>query len=135
LRCGTCAVSSAATGGSPTGHSCSCTPAWEARLPDPEAFKNPGPDGKFHFRGWGADAVQWLLERRHITGIGVDTMSLDPGVSTTFDSHKRLLGADRYGRESVANLPHLPACGAQVIVGVIPWGEGSGGPCRLLATY
>jgi kynurenine formamidase len=101
----------------------------------PRGVQEPGPDGKFHFRGWGADAVQWLLERRHITGIGVDTMSLDPGVSTTFDSHKRLLGADRYGRESVANLPHLPACGAQVIVGVIPWGEGSGGPCRLLATY
>jgi kynurenine formamidase len=108
---------------------------WEARLPDPVAFKNPGPDGKFHFPGWGADAVQWLLERRYITGIGVDTMSLDPGVSTTFDAHKRLLGADRYGLENVANLRQLPACGAQVIVGVIPWEEGSGGPCRLLATY
>jgi kynurenine formamidase len=108
---------------------------WEDRLPDPEAFKNPGPDGKFHFPGWGADAVQWLLERRHITGIGVDTMSLDPGVSATFDAHKRLLGADRYGLENVANLRHLPARGAQVIVGVIPWEEGSGGPCRLLATY
>ena len=108
---------------------------WEERLPDPEAFKNPGADGKFHFPGWGADAVRWLLERRHITGIGVDTMSLDPGVSATFDAHKTLLAADRYGLENVANLRDIPARGAQVTVGVIPWEEGSGGPCRLLATY
>ncbi|MDQ5832460.1 MAG: hypothetical protein M3550_05285 [Actinomycetota bacterium] len=49
--------------------------------------------------------------------------------------HTRLLGADRYGLENVANLAGLPARGAQVTVGVIPWEEGSGGPCRLLATY
>jgi kynurenine formamidase len=97
------------------------TPAliW-TRLVTSEAFKNPGPDGKFHFPGWGADAVQWLLERRHITGIGVDTMSLDPGVSATFDAHKTLLAADRYGLENIANLRDIPARGAQVTVGVIP---------------
>ena len=57
------------------------------------------------------------------------------GNSTTFAVHTRLLGSDRYGLENVANLRQLPARGAQVIVGVIPWEEGSGGPCRLLATY
>lgn len=108
---------------------------WEARLPDPDAFKNAGPDGTYHFPGFGIDAVEWLLERRQITGIGVDTLSLDPGNSATFDVHKRLLGADRYGLENVANLGELPACGAEVIVGVVPWEEGSGGPCRLLARY
>jgi kynurenine formamidase len=108
---------------------------WEERLPDPAAFKNADPDGTYHFPGFGIDALEWLLERRHITGIGVDTMSLDPGNSTTFAVHTRLLGSDRYGLENVANLRQLPARGAQVIVGVIPWEEGSGGPCRLLATY
>lgn len=108
---------------------------WEARLPDPVAFKNADADGTYHFPGFGIDAVEWLLERRNITGIGVDTLSLDPGNSTTFAVHTRLLGADRYGLENVANLAGLPARGAQVTVGVIPWEEGSGGPCRLLATY
>ena len=108
---------------------------WEERLPDPEAFKNADAAGTYHFPGFGLEAVEWLLQRRRITGIGVDTMSLDPGNSATFDVHKRLLGADRYGLEGVANLGELPAGGARVVVGVVPWEEGSGGPCRLLATY
>jgi kynurenine formamidase len=108
---------------------------WEERLPDPAAFKNAGSDGTYHFPGFGIEALNWLLERRRIRGIGVDTMSLDPGNSTTFAVHKRLLGADRYGLENVANLKRIPARGAQVIVGVVPWQDGSGGPLRLLATH
>ena len=108
---------------------------WEKRLSDPAAFKNTGADGKFHFPGFGREALDVLLETRSIRGIGVDTLSLDVGASTTFDVHKRLLGADRYGLENVANLLKIPPRGADVVVGVIPWEEGSGGPCRLLATY
>ncbi len=108
---------------------------WEERLPDPVAFKNADASGTYHFPGFGIDALEWLLARREIKGIGVDTMSLDPGNSTTFPVHTSLLGADRYGVESVANLSRIPPRGAEVVVGVVPWEEGSGGPCRLLATY
>lgn len=108
---------------------------WEARLSDPASYKNAGTDGKYHFPGFGIDALDFLLEKRDITGIGVDTMSLDIGPSSTFDVHTRLLAADRYGLENVANLSRIPPRGAQVFVGVIPWEKGSGGPCRLLATY
>jgi kynurenine formamidase len=108
---------------------------WESRVGDPDAFKNTGADGKYHFPGFGAEALEVLLTERQITGIGVDTLSLDPGISATFDVHKRLLGADRYGLENVANLSKIPPRGASVVVGVVPWEEGSGGPCRLLATY
>jgi kynurenine formamidase len=108
---------------------------WERRVGDPQAYLNPGPDGRFHFPGFGLDAVEWLLERRHIRAIGVDTVSLDIGASTTFDVHKRLLGADRYGLENLANLGHIPPRGAEAIVGVIPWEQGSGGPCRVLARW
>ncbi|HVL94475.1 MAG TPA: cyclase family protein [Solirubrobacteraceae bacterium] len=108
---------------------------WDARVGDSAAYKNAGADGKFHFPGFSLKAVDFLLDKRRITGIGVDTLSLDPGESATFDVHKRLLGADRYGLENVANLKRIPARGATVTVGVIPWEEGSGGPCRLLATY
>ncbi|HWI06296.1 MAG TPA: cyclase family protein [Solirubrobacteraceae bacterium] len=108
---------------------------WERRLGDPTAFKNVGSDGKFHFPGFGREALDVLLRTRRITGIGVDTLSLDIGASSTFDVHKRLLGADRYGLENVANLSKIPPRGANVVVGVIPWEDGSGGPCRLIATY
>ena len=45
------------------------------------------------------------------------------------------LGSDRYGLEGLANLGAIPPRGATLIVGVIPWEEGSGGPCRVLARY
>jgi kynurenine formamidase len=108
---------------------------WEERLPDPAAFKNADAGGTYHFPGFGIEALEWLLDRRSIRGIGVDTLSLDPGNSTTFDVHVRLLGSDRYGLENVANLRRIPPRGAKAVVGVVPWEEGSGGPCRLLATY
>ena len=106
---------------------------WAAKVNDDAAFKNADSSGVYHFPGFGIDAVEALLERRDIRGIGVDTLSLDPGNSTTFAVHNRLLGAHRYGIENVANLSALRPKGAYVSVGVVPWEEGSGGPCRLLA--
>ena len=108
---------------------------WEKRLPDPDAFKNPGPDGRYHFPGWGIRAARWLLERRNITCIGVDTLSLDPGRSTTFAVHLAVLGADKYGLENLANLKRIPPKGTHAFVGLIPWEEGSGGPCRVIAHW
>jgi kynurenine formamidase len=108
---------------------------WERRLPDPDAFKNVGPDGKYHFPGFGIEAATWLLERREITCVGVDTLSLDPGRSTTFDVHLAVLGADKYGLENVANLKRIPPRGAHAFVGLVPWEEGSGGPCRIIAHW
>ena len=75
------------------------------------------------------------MERRRIRGVGVDTLSLDPGRSTAFEAHLTILGADCYGIEGLANLGRLTREGAEVIVGVIPWERGSGGPARVLATY
>ena len=108
---------------------------WAARVDDPVAYKNAGPDGTYHFPGFGIEAVEWLLDRRDITAIGVDTLSLDVGESTTFDVHVTLLGSDKYGLENLANLSAIPPRGAKVFVGVIPWEEGSGGPCRVIARY
>ena len=108
---------------------------WERRLPDPDAFKNPGPGGTYHFPGWGIEAATWLLEHRDITCIGVDTLSLDPGRSTTFPVHLAILGADKYGLENVANLKRIPPRGAHAFVGLVPWEEGSGGPCRVIAHW
>jgi kynurenine formamidase len=106
---------------------------WAARLGTPGAFSNKDAGGVHHFPGFGLEAVDWLLRRRAIKGLGVDTLSLDAGNSNTYPVHKRLLGAGRYGLESVANLSRLRPKGAVVSVGVVPWEEGSGGPCRLLA--
>jgi kynurenine formamidase len=108
---------------------------WDAKVMDPLAFKGGAAFPNYHFPGWSEEAVDWLIRNRNITGIAVDTLSLDPGNSTTFPVHLRLLGADRYGLENVKNLGTIPARGTTIFVGVIPWEEGSGGPLRALAVW
>jgi kynurenine formamidase len=83
--------------------------------------------------GFGIEAIEWLLAERDISSIIVDTLSLDPGISTDLPVHINFLGSGRWGLENVANLSQIPPRGATVFVGVIPWQEGSGGPCRVLA--
>jgi kynurenine formamidase len=65
----------------------------------------------------------------------VDTLSLDPGNSTTFATHVVLNGAERYGIENLANLHRLPARGASIFVGLVPFKQGSGGPAKVLAHW
>lgn len=119
----------------PTGAAVLMYSGWETRVGSEEAYRNADASGTYHFPGFGVEAVEWLLVNRNIRAIGVDTLSLDPGNSTTFDSHVTLLAADRYGLENVANLATIPARGATIFVGLIPWEEGSGGPCRVLARW
>lgn len=107
---------------------------WGQYWNDVPAFRNADADGVMHFPGFSGEAVQWLLENRNINGIGVDTLSLDPGNSATFDAHYTILGAAKYGLEGIANLDELAANpGALVVVGVNRWEAGSGGPGRVLA--
>lgn len=108
---------------------------WESRAGSVTAYQNVGPDGLQHFPGFGAEATSWLLANREITGIGVDTMSLDPGASTTFSTHLTILGANRYGIENLRNLGTIPPRGATAYIGLIPWKNGSGGPLRAIATW
>jgi kynurenine formamidase len=107
---------------------------WAKKIGDDAAYKGGAP-GDYHFPGFGDEAIEFLLERRRAAAIGVDTLSLDNGPSTTFSVHVNWLKADNYGLENLANLDKLPAHGATAIVGVIPWEEGSGGPARVIATY
>jgi kynurenine formamidase len=108
---------------------------WGTRIGDPEAYRGADAAGTLHFPGFGADTCEWLLERRRIRSLGVDTLSIDPGVSTTFDTHLLLTGADRYGLENLAHLDRIPSTGATIVVGLIPFEEGSGGPARVFASW
>jgi kynurenine formamidase len=107
---------------------------WDRKLGDDD-FLGRDASGTYHFPGFGADAIEFLLDQRRAAAIGVDTLSLDNGPSETFDVHVAWLGANNYGLENLANLDRLPPAGAVATVGVIPWEEGSGGPARVLATY
>jgi kynurenine formamidase len=108
---------------------------WGAKVSDADAYRGTDSDGVLHFPGFSADACDWLIRRRRIRALGVDTLSIDPGDSATFDTHRILNGAERYGIENLANLRRIPARGAQIIVGVIPFEQGSGGPAKVLASW
>ena len=107
-----------------------------AKIGDVTAYRGaPLPEETLHFPGFGAEATEWLLRRRGIRALGVDTLSIDPGVSEEFETHLILLGADRYGLENLANLDRLPRRGSTVVVGLIPYEQGSGGQARVFASW
>jgi kynurenine formamidase len=108
---------------------------WASKVGDPLEFKGGAAFPNYHFPGYSGEAAMWLAERRKVTAIGVDTLSLDPGNSSTFPVHVNFLATDRYGLENLNNLDRIPPVGAQAYVGLIPWEEGSGGPCRVIATW
>jgi kynurenine formamidase len=108
---------------------------WAEKVNDPLEFKGGAAYPNYHFPGFSEEAALWLAEERDVTAIGVDTLSLDPGNSTTFPVHVNFLATDRYGIENLAGLDRIPPRGAVAYVGLIPWEEGSGGPCRIIATW
>jgi kynurenine formamidase len=108
---------------------------WAAKAGSPAEFLGGPAFPDFNFPGFGIEATDWLVARRNPVGIGVDTVSLDPGSSTTFDVHVGLLGSDRYGVENLRNLDRIPPRGARAFVGPVPWQDGSGSPCRVIASW
>lgn len=106
---------------------------WSAKVGDGDEFRGGGGFPDLNFPGFSIDATDWLVAHRDPVGIGVDTMSLDPGNSGTFDVHFGFLATGRYGIESLANLADIPPSGALAFVGPVPWEDGSGAPCRVIA--
>ena len=108
---------------------------WDARINDPESFINMGDDDLLHFPGFHPDAAALLVEERDITGIGVDTLSLDYGSSTDFGTHITILGAGKYGMEGAGSLADVHPAGALIIVGGPKFMIASGGPSRVMALF
>ncbi len=105
---------------------------WQSRLGTP-GFRNADDGGVMHFPGFHVEAVKMLLEEADVTGVGVDTLSIDFGQSADFVTHYEWLPANRWAVENMANLDELPATGATLVVGAPKHQGGTGGPCRLMA--
>ncbi|HUG07838.1 MAG TPA: cyclase family protein [Acidimicrobiia bacterium] len=108
---------------------------WADKVDDGGEFRGGTGFPDLNFPGFSFDATDWLVRNRDPVGIAVDTMSLDPGNSTTFAVHSEFLATGRYGIESIANLDGIPPRGALGFIGVVPWEDGSGAPCRIMATW
>ena len=89
--------------------------------------------GRLHFPGFSKAAAKMLIDERKVRGLGIDTLSMDYGLSRDFAVHHVVNGAGRYGLENVANLDRLPPRGFHVIIAPLKIETGSGGPTRVLA--
>jgi len=100
-----------------------------------DRYQNRDAQGTMHFPGYSAEAASWLVEKRKIRGLGIDTLSIDPGISKDFAVHHVVNGAGKYALENVARLEELPARDFLLIVAPIKIETGSGGPTRIWAVY
>lgn len=106
---------------------------WGDRVRDAAAYRNADAAGSLHFPGCSPEGARLLVEGRGVRALGVDTLSIDRGLSRDFAVHKILGSAGRYALENVARLSDLPAVGATLIAAPMKIDGGSGGPARLLA--
>jgi len=105
---------------------------WPARWPDVVRYRNQDANGKMHFPGYSVRAAKLLLERK-VSGLGCDTLSIDPGNSPDFPVHHLVLAAGVYQLENLADLKDLPESGAFLIAAPIKLEGGSGGAVRVFA--
>jgi kynurenine formamidase len=96
-------------------------------------YGNADPKGILHFPGISVEAARFLLKERQVRGIGIDTLSCDPGNSTTFDAHHAVLGAGKVNLENLANLDQVPVRGAWLFAAPLPIKNGTGAPARVFA--
>ena len=88
---------------------------------------------KLHFPGLHPRGARWLVRRRAVRAVGIDTASIDYGQSKLFRSHRILGAANVPVFENLANLGRLPARGSLVIALPMKITGGSGGPLRAMA--
>lgn len=106
---------------------------WWRRWNDYDKYKNADGNNKLHFPGYSAKAAEFLVNKRNINGIGIDTLSADHGISTDFAVHHIINGAGKYILENVNNPDKLPPTGATLIIAPIKIEGGSGGQTRIWA--
>jgi kynurenine formamidase len=106
---------------------------WQSKWSDKAAFLNQDASGGLHFPGFGSEATQFLLIKRQIAGLGIDTHGVDSGQDTTFATNRLILEQPRIVLENLTNLDQLPAIGTTLVIGVLRLLGGSGSPVAVLA--
>ncbi len=105
---------------------------WHKKFAAPKTYVNQDDAGVLRFPGFSVAAAQLLVER-DVAGIGIDTLSLDPGKALSFPVHKLILGAGKFQVENMNNLNALPAVGAVAVIGVLPVRDASQAQARIFA--
>ena len=102
---------------------------WDAYWQDPGRYLG---DPEPAFPGLAADAAELLVERG-VAGLGIDTLSVDPGHSTELPVHNILLPAGIWQLEGLIELGRVPARGSWLVAAPLRLVDGSGTPARVFA--
>ena len=105
---------------------------WYRKFHSPQDYINQDDSGVLHFPGFSVAATR-LLVQRNVAGIGIDTLSLDPGNDLSFPVHHIMLAAGKYQVENMNNLDALPVKGAIAVIGVLPIKDASQAQARIFA--
>jgi kynurenine formamidase len=108
---------------------------WATRAYEPGRFVNMDNGGTMHFPGFSARLIDFAVRERAIAGVGVDTLSIDPGSQATYPAHKRLFSAGKWAVECLANLDRVPQSGASLLVAPVKVKGASGAPARVIAFW
>ncbi len=106
---------------------------WDSRWYSMSSYRNADSKGAMHFPGYSLEAAKFLVNARQVVGLGIDTLSIDPGVAKDFPVHHFTAAHQVYHIENVANLEKVPETGTIVVVAPAKLEGGSGGPVRVLA--
>jgi len=108
---------------------------WARRWPDWNSYygsDTPEDVTTFHFPGV-SEAAALALQSRGVAGVGIDTASIDPGVSSEFEAHRVLAARNAYNLENLTGLDGLPETGFGIIALPMKIAGGTGGPTRVVA--
>ena len=105
---------------------------WDELWHSEKQFRNEKADHLTHYPGFSLQTAKFLVKTRGVVGLGIDTMSVDIGATTTYPVHLFTSKENVYHLENVANLALVPPAGATVVVAPIKLENGSGGPARIL---
>jgi len=107
---------------------------WSERRGNPADYLGLGGSGSMHFPGFGRAAAEWLVACRSVRGLGIDTAGIDPGIDSASTVHAKVtLPHGVWHLEGLIDLKLVPARGATVFVGAIPFVGGTGAPARVIA--
>lgn len=106
---------------------------WQNKWQNPPAFFNADAQGQLHFPGFGSEVIKFLLSKREIAGVGIDTHGVDSGGDHSFMVNKMLLLNSGIVLENLTNLDQLPPTGITLVIGILRLKGGSGSPVSVIA--
>jgi kynurenine formamidase len=106
---------------------------WSKRWSNPVDYRNTDSSGTMHYPAFSKESADFLVNERGVAYLGIDTLSLDPGISHDYPVHKLTLAKGIHLIENLDSLSELPARGALLFCGPLRIKGGTGSPARVVA--